>query len=145
MIIRLESSNSTLTGFSKYTWAKYVEVFDDTNHCAKCLKGKWPQVINEKMVANQDIILPLDEGKPFYICGVAYPWSYHNNMHLAVIGKIGSESRLELYTGDVLLVKDAERYLFDDKAARELYPEYSEEYLTCRCFQFGAQLFGKHS
>jgi len=141
MIIRLQSERKNLTGFSKYTWAKYVEVFDDENHCAKCLKGKWPRVINENMAANVDIHLPLEEGKPFYICGVAYPWNYKNNMHLAVIGKEGAEARLELYTGDILIVKDAERYYFDDKVARELYPEYSEEYLTCRCFQFGAQYF----
>ena len=141
MIIRIESKNKTLTGFSKYTWAKYVEAFDDKNHCAKCLKGKWPREIWEKMSANQDIVLPLEEGKPFYICGVAYPWNYKNNMHLAIIGKQGGEARLELYTGDVLTVRDAEQYLFDDKVARELYPEYSEKFLTCRCFQFGAQYF----
>jgi len=141
MIIRLQSKNDVLTGFSKYTWAKYVEFFDDTNHCAKCLKGRWPREINETMPANTDIHLPLAEGKPFYICGVAYPWNYHHNMHLAVIGKAGAEARLELYTGDELIVKDAERYYFDEKAARELYPHKTEEYLTCRCFQFGVQYF----
>ena len=141
MIIRLESKNPTLTGFSQYVWAKYVEEFDENNHCAKCLKGRWPREINDKMTANKDIILSLEEGKPFYICGVAYPWNYHNNMHLAVIGKEGAEASLELYTGDKLIVRDAERYFFDDKSARELYPHYTAAYLTCRCFQFGAQFF----
>ena len=141
MIIRLESKNSTLTGFSKYTWAKYVDAFDDKNHCAKCLKGEWPRKINEKMLANQDLLLTLEEGKPFYICGVAYPWNYKNNMHLAVIGRKGAVAYLELYTGDKLVVTDAERYFFDETAARKLYPGYSEDFLTCRCFQFGAQYF----
>ena len=141
MIIRIESKNKILTGFSKYTWAKYVEYFDDENHCAQCLKGKWPRVINDKMVTNQDIELPLDEGKPFYICGVAFPWNYKNNMHLAVVGKKDAVATLELYTGDILIVKDAERYIFNDKVARKLYPKYNEKYLTCRCFQYGAQYF----
>jgi hypothetical protein len=141
MIVRLISENSTLTGFSKYTWAKYVEEFDDTQHCAKCLKGRWPRQINDQMKANQDIELLLGEGQPFYFCGVAYPWNYRNNMHLAVIGKKGAEASLELYNGDILKVGDTERYLFDNRAALELYPGYSREYLTCRCFQFGAQYF----
>jgi hypothetical protein len=141
MIVRLQSEREVLTGFSKYTWAKYVEAFDDKNHCAKCLKGRWPREINDKISANIDIYLPLDEGKPFYICGVAAPWNYRNNMHLAVVGKEGAEARLELYTGDVLIVKDAERYYFDDKVARKLYPDYADEFLTCRCFQYGAQFF----
>jgi len=144
MIIRLESKNKTLSGFSQFTWAKYIDNFDDTNHCAKCLKGKWPRIINDKMDANQDISLPLDEGKAFYICGVAYPWNYSNNMHLAVIGKKGSHAELELYTGDKLIVQDAERYIFDDKVARKLYPNYTEQFLTCRCFQFGAQYFNRN-
>jgi len=142
MIIRIESKKSILTGFSQYTWAKYVEAFDDKNHCAKCLKGKWPQEkFNSAMPTNTDIVLPLANGKPFYICGVAFPFNYNNNMHLAVVGKSGAEARLELYTGDILIVKDAEKYCFDDKDARELYPNYGKEYLTCRCFQFGVQYF----
>jgi len=141
MIIRIESKNPVLKGFSEYTWAKYVDYFDDKNHCAKCLQGKWIKDINHRMETNKDIVLHLKEGKPFYICGVAYPWNYNNNMHLAVIGKEGAEARLELYTGDILIVRDAEQYMFNDKKARELYPNLSEQYLTCRNFQFGAQYF----
>jgi hypothetical protein len=141
MIINLTSKNDRLTGFTKYVWAKYVKAFDDSHHCAKCLIGEWPRAINSAMPANKDIVLPLAEGQPFYICGVSAGYKWENNMHLAIIGMVGASCSLELYTGDILTVRDAERYVFDSRAAYDLYPDYDKEYLTCRCFQFGAQYF----
>jgi hypothetical protein len=55
------------------------------------------------------------------------------------------------YTGYTIKVGNAEKVIFDDKIARKLYAEKiralyaereAEEFLTCRNYQFGAQVFG---
>jgi hypothetical protein len=97
------------------------------------------------MQTNVDIHIKISNLYPFYICGVAYPYKWANNMHLALIENPEQNAELQLYNGDVLEVLGAEQYVFDDRAARELYPNRGPEFLTCRNFQFGVQYFKKEA
>jgi hypothetical protein len=143
MLIRINSKRDRLEGFSKYTWAKEVHYFDDNFHCAKCLQGTMFRQVHGLMQTNTDIHIQTTNLYSFYICGVAYPYKWTNNMHLALIENPEQNAELQLYNGDVLEVLGAEQYVFDDQAARLLYPDRGPEFLTCRNFQFGVQYFGK--
>jgi hypothetical protein len=45
------------------------------------------------------------------------------------------------FTGDVVSIDGLRAIPFDDRRARELYPNLANAFLTCRNFQFGATLF----
>lgn len=140
MTIRILSERDTLKGF-RYFWGKHVTGFNPNVHCARCLKGTFDKNVGLSMPMNQDIDVPLSDGEVFYICGVATPYKWDNNGHLAVKGKIGATAQLHLYNGDTVEVKDAEQIPFDDKVALSLYGDKTKEFTTCRNFQFGASYF----
>lgn len=145
MKIRLnQDDNGPLKGFL-YMWLKKVHGFDPSIHCAQCLKGSYFKEMNKHFQSGVDIELPdLAPGEIYYLCGVATPYKWARNFHLAF--KAGNyEINGPLYTGAEFVVDDAEIITFDDKAARELYPDKGPKFLTCRNFQFGAHHFKQGS
>ena len=74
-IIRLENNGSF-----KYLWMKTVKSVDLSVHCAKCLIGMWDSRISgdKKIIENIELY-----NSVYYICGVAYPWDWNKNFHLA--------------------------------------------------------------
>jgi hypothetical protein len=140
MKIRVRSKNDVLTGF-RYFWGKTVTGFDNKVHCAKCLLGEYDEQVKADMPANTDIEIPLDEGAVFYLCGVAIPYKWANNAHLALKVKAGATAELPLYTGDKISVEGAEKIPFDGKKALDRYSHLSKAYTTCRNFQFGVSYF----
>lgn len=124
----------------------------------------------KSMPVNTEIELPFNDGKVLYICGVSKPYSYHSqigflwevtenpqgyrdfahiklhnflrttNLHFPVMEKKGCVARKTLYTGDEIVITDAEEILFDDSVVKEKYSHLGKEFTTCRNFQFAAWL-----
>ena len=80
-------------------------------------------------------------GTVLYLCGVASPYRWERNAHLAVIVAPGHDASVQLWNGDTVKITGARQIVFDDNAAKDRYPEKGREFLTCRNFQFGAQYF----
>lgn len=125
-----------------YLWMKKVVGFDDRHHCAKCLKGAYENNFGLKVPVNVDRMLEgYGEGDLVYVCAVSRPYNWHRNRHLAVRVREGASASLELFTGDVIHLTNAEQIRFSGQVAAERYADKGREFVTCRNFQFGAQLF----
>lgn len=139
--IRLRSNNNTVTGF-RYLWLKNVVGFDPNQHCAKFLVGPYSDSFGLRMPVNTDISIDCRTGDFLYFCGVASPYKWQNNAHLAGVVKKSATASLVLHTGDILEVKGMRSLAITDTDARSIYPNKSAAFLTCRNFQFGASYFG---
>lgn len=128
----------------KYLWMKKVYDFNDQYHCAKCLVGPYIGGFHPKMLAEYKTTVRSPVGSILYFCGVAEPFDWKNNFHLAVQAVPKEEKCVgvhRMYNGFQLVIENAAVILFDDQVARKMYPEKSERFLSCRNFQFGAQCF----
>lgn len=125
-----------------YFWSKTVTGFSPKVHCARCLKGSYMEELGLDSKLNEPFpIQDLPEGSFLYLCGVAKPYKWSNNFHLAMRVKAGSTIQRETFRGTRILVTNAEELTIEDKQARARFPEKAKAYLTCRNFQFGAQYF----
>lgn len=139
--IEIKSALPTFSGF-KYFWMKTVRGFNPLVHCARCLLGSYEQSVKVKMAVNQPTELTAVDGAVVYLCGVADPFRWERNLHLAAMVKRGSIATVAAYTGDVICLLDCETINFNDEAATRLFPELGKAFLTCRNFQFGAHFYG---
>jgi hypothetical protein len=138
--ITITSKAEKLKGF-RYFWLKRVHGFDPSQHCARCLKGHYIDAVSATMPTNRRIHIEADPGEVLYLCGVSAPYVWDRNFHLALIVEHGARVRTTAYTGDEIEIDGADFLEFDDHAARRLFPEKGEAFLTCRNFQFGAHHF----
>lgn len=140
MTARIETRYSRLFGF-RHWWAKSVVSFNPEHHCINSFKGQASKVFRTYMPVNEFVPLEFAEGDIVYFCGVADPWCWGNNMHLAGTSEEGSESSVFLYTGDRLVIQGLRRIEFDDRVAVQEYADKGPKWATCRNFQFAAQMF----
>ena len=142
LFFRVVSEKAALTGW-RYFWAKKVTAVSPRVHCARCLVGSYESVTGTRMAVNRDIPLHgYEAGDIFYVCGVAAPYKWANNLHLAVrvTGKDTDVARVTAYTGDRISLVWAVVIPFDDTVAIRDYGHLAKSYLTCRNFQFGVQM-----
>jgi hypothetical protein len=140
--IDTERNGGGALGKHNYLWMKKVTGFDPRHHCAKCLKGPYENDFGLRVPTNEWRSLKgYQEGDIVYVCAVSRPYNWHRNRHIAVRVKEGSNAGLDLYTGDAVLMRNAELIRFNGQAAAERYAEKGDEFTTCRNFQFGAQFF----
>ena len=126
-------------------WLKEVTGFDPSFHCAKCLKGRYLVEYGLHLKNANLIKLSAEEESVYYACGVASPYKWANNMHLAMKAKLGSICQINLYNGDTLTFSGFQKIDFNENVASSLFPEKNANYLTCRNFQFGSFWFmGNH-
>ncbi|MBI1186483.1 MAG: hypothetical protein GC206_04010 [Alphaproteobacteria bacterium] len=126
----------------RYFWARRVTGFNSNAHCYSCLKGSPIPAVSKALSEGGECSIPALPDSIIYICGVAKPHNWVDNFHLAIRAKAGSTCERELHTGADLKVINGERIAFDDAAARRLFPDRGPDFLTCRNFQFAAQMFG---
>ena len=136
----INSERSQLAGF-RYFWLKTVRGFRPGVHCAQCLVGDYCEAVSARMAANRKVALVYEPGTILYLCGVASPYRWSFNAHLAMEVAPGKRCSATLYTGDVVEIEGAQALAFSDAAAKERFPDRGKEFLTCRNFQFGAQYF----
>ena len=121
----------------KYLWLKKVEDIDLSVHCAKCLVGQYIDAINTKQKAYTDI--ELQDGI-YYLCGVALPYKWDNNFHLAFKYSKGSQITYDS-NGISVVIQDAiqlpidEKYIDTNNAKARF-----KTYRTCRNWQFAHYL-----
>jgi hypothetical protein len=87
--------------------------------------------------------LEIKAGEFFYICGVSHSFSHARNFHLAGVVRDGDSCSQKTAAGKLVSVHGMAKVTIDPGPARELFPELGREYLACRNFQFGCQMFGK--
>ncbi len=138
---RIDSRALVLRGW-RHLWCKKVVGFDTANHCARCLIGTWENRFGLKAPINETVRLTgYKDGDLLYFCGVAAPWNWANNAHLAGRVTKGASSSIELHTGDRLTVEGLQQIAIDPEPAKLRFPDRDRSFLTCRNFQFAAQMF----
>lgn len=133
------SKSERLTGF-RYFWLKTVRGFNPSTHCARCLVGEYDAKVKADMPTGE-IEIDYREGTILYLCGVSAPYRWINNLHLPMQVSKGVSFFVDAYNGDRIVVHGARFMPFDDRAARQLFPDRGKQFLTCRNFQFGAHHF----
>lgn len=132
----IETTIEVNAGF-KYLWLKYVTGTNLDQHCARCLNGQYSKKVSPDM-DKRTIMLDEFPHKAIYLCGVAIPYKWDNNFHLAMIHAPG-----EIITfssnGIEVIAKNARRIMFEDFNAKELSSNSNRtkrEYHTCRNWIF---------
>jgi len=115
----------------RYVWLKYVNGFDLSVHCAKCLQGTYEARINKDKLDYRDMELP--PSPYYYFCTV---YQYATNIHLA----------FEEAEGETITIED-DRYSITIENARQIHFDDSridpaldgsrlKAFTTCRNWQF---------
>lgn len=115
-----------------YFWIKTVESVDLTKHCARVFIGKYLKIVPQVIPEDVDTI---------YLCGVAKPFKWANNLHAPIISKKGSVAVVE-EKGVKMVIKDAELVpIVSLKKGEGLLPfGNKKEYYTCRNWQYANQI-----
>lgn len=124
----------------RYLWLKYITGVNLSVHCAGCFKGVYSQKINPKITSVQNAELNECETNIFYLCGVANPYNWNKNFHLAFKTKEGS---MIDYTsnGIHIIIENAEQLPISmDDINTSLKHADQKEYYTCRNWQFANYL-----
>lgn len=136
-----QTASAQVRGF-KHLWLKSVVGFRPEVHCARCLVGSYDRSFGLKMPPNTDTGAEYDEGALLYFCGVSQPTRWERNFHFA--GRVlytAPPALHQLWNGDSLSVQGIEGIRLDHTIAAKAYPLRAPEFLQCRNFQFGAQMF----
>lgn len=121
----------------KYLWLKNVDAVDLSQHCARCLVGKYDNRVSAKTIKLSDEKL---NGDIYYLCGVSMPFVWENNFHLAFRKKEGS---LLSFTsnGIAVVIENAERIMFSESDIDCNLPQSKNKmFYTCRNWQFANKL-----
>jgi len=122
--MKIEEFN--VTGRFKYLWMKSVTGVNLMQHCAKSLVGEYIEPAAQ---------LSLD-GDVYYLCGVALPFVYKNNFHLAFRRRVGSEVIADRH-GIRVRISDAEELPIDSSYIDPLNVHAAKQaYNTCRNWWF---------
>lgn len=125
----------------KYLWLKAVKDVDLSKHCARCLIGNYDNRINSntKEVNNVE----LNDGDIYYLCGVALPYKWENNFHLAFRHKEGGTVAYS-NNGITVFIEGAEKLPIYEKYNNPHDKHFhTKSYCTCRNWQF-ANYFETH-
>lgn len=131
----------------RHLWAMIIRGFDSSKHCLPCFIGTRIPWVRPNMVepGQRDAVFDLEiaAGELFYICGVSHSFKHSQNLHIAGVVREGEISSEMTANRRKIEVRGLSRMLIDPEPARRLFPDRGREYLACRNFQFGCQVFGK--
>lgn len=126
----------------RYLWAKRVIGFNPEVHCARCLLGPYLPEISLRMTTAKKVNLVYPNGTVLYLCGVAAPYKWVNNLHVPfVIQSDAPGFTVKAYNGDSIILTGATPLSIDASIAQSKYSDKDKSFLTCRNFQFGAAHF----
>ncbi|MBS5134859.1 MAG: hypothetical protein KHZ05_05380 [Oscillospiraceae bacterium] len=117
----------------KYIWLKTVEAVDLSQNCARSLIGEYDKRITpgRKTVHGLDL-----KDSVYYLCGVAQPFRWENNFHLAFRPAPGKSVHYES-NGIVVDIADAEQLPIPEDYIDMEHPKAKiKAYRTCRNWQF---------
>jgi hypothetical protein len=117
----------------RYLWLKYIKDYDLGNHCAKSLVGSYTKADLKKV---ESLNLNEYDSKTYYMCGVAFPFVWSNNFHLAFKYSKGSDFVYES-NGITIKVRDAVRIPIEQSESYDLHPKGKlKTFNTCRNWIF---------
>jgi hypothetical protein len=142
------NSNAIIFAGWKYFWAKKVSGFNPDVHCARCLIGPYEKKISTRALVNVEVDLTgYSVGDIVYVCGVASPYKWANNFHLAARVTEGYDKGEyavgSMASGDQFFLRGAAKIPFTAEAAERAFAGRGKDFLTCRNFQFGAAMAGQ--
>lgn len=124
----------------RYLWLKSVVGVDLSQHCARSLVGQYNNNISNSIKHLENLEI---SNEVHYLCGVAFPFNWNNNFHLAFRY---CEGNILEYSSNGVSIK------IQDAEMLPISPEYIDDsdphsriksYCTCRNWQF-AHYFAKH-
>lgn len=143
MDVIVEASGDLSPEF-RHFWGQVVRGFNPTKHCLPCLIGSRKKAIHPEMASTHEkgVSLEIEEGEYFYLCGVSQSFSHRENFHLVGVIESGATSALTTFCKRSVVVHGMSAIQIDPSPAATLFPGKGRKYLTCRNFQFAAQVFG---
>ena len=153
--LRISGASETLQGYN-YFWIRAVEGFDPKEHCAKCIRGGWKLLKQNRMKLNQPVELRMK--RVGYICGETFSRNLHpgqkphtlpmpggaitytKNLHLPFEKAPGHVEEVTLVEGQTLTLFNGRR--LDFPSLPEWWAGLGDEFTTCRNFQFAVHYFG---
>lgn len=144
----------------KYFWIKYCVDVDIEQHCQNCLIGAVSRKLGSRHIGGAKepvhragLILNEDSARLVYICGVAEPYNWEKNFHLAYRVVEGSRV-VKRWPGIDIAIKNAEELTISDEFVDAGFRRNHEHaYRTCRNVHFawamrkgiyGSPLLGEH-
>ena len=129
----MKITNLTINANFRYLWLKTVRDVDLTQHCARSLVGEYDKRISPTKRVICDIDL---QDSVYYLCGVAFPFNWSKNFHLAFMPSPGKSIHYES-NGITVDIEDAERLPISQDYVDMSYPKARlKAYHTCRNYQF---------
>src|SRR5699024_11050934 len=123
-----------------YLWLKEVTDVDLSVHCAKSLLGDYIKQVTNK---NSEYHQLECSDNIHYLCGVARPWNWDNNFHLAFEPCEGNYLTVDK-KGIYVEIKDAIELPISQSNVDFNHPKAKfKTYYTCRNWQF-AHWFNQH-
>lgn len=120
----------------RYLWLKYITGTDLNVHCAKSLLGEYSKKVSNKIGIYTDITLNEFNYKVMYLCGVAFPFNWDNNFHLAFKYKEGEILKYNS-NGIDIEIENAIQLPIDINNIDYSHPKAKfKSYYTCRNWQF---------
>lgn len=127
-----------VNGNFKYLWLKKVTGIDLNTHCARCLLGDYLGIVNSRTREIKEADL---ENGIYYLCGVAYPYDWNANFHLAFRDGQGNVKvdmngiEIELEGVEILPINQNAALLVNHPKIKY------KSYHTCRNWQFANWLY----
>lgn len=139
MSVRIE--NLEIKGKFKYLWLKYVTGVNLSVHCARCLLGEYSTAVKKDAAFTETIVLDEFSADVFYLCGVALPFVWENNFHLAFSHAPGESFEVD-EQNIRCTVRNARRIPITTAAMEKVnHPRIgNKSFSTCRNWQFANQL-----
>jgi hypothetical protein len=133
----IEFHDLKVFGRYRYLWLKYVTGVNLNYHCASCLKGEYSNYFGVDLRDTEVICLNEHPARIVYLCGVAKPYSWDRNLHVAMVDMPG-DSFAFAEKGMSARVLNAARIPVTRDAMEELnHPKIGlDRYHTCRNWQF---------
>lgn len=138
----IEFHHLKVSGRFRYLWLKYVTGVALAHHCASCLKGEYSGYFNTELRQANKISLNEHPARIVYLCGVANPYNWAKNFHLALIETEGNVMKVD-ELGICATIVNAERLPITADAMKAVnHPQIgNKRYSTCRNWQFANKLY----
>lgn len=121
----------------RYLWLKYVTGHNLNFHCARCLVGEYSEKIKPVPAELRNITLDEHPAKIIYLCGVATPYNWSRNFHLALLEQPGMNYFVS-ENGITVAVRNAVPLPITTDAMNAIeHPNrLKKQFGTCRNWQF---------
>src|ERR1700676_4057220 len=138
-----------------HLWLKFVNGFDPSCHCQRCLIGWSMPALHTKLTPRVPVGLsPGATGtqRPYahrpdntrydaiYLCGLYEPRDWSKNLHLVAVPDPDSIAEVRAATGTLFRIAGARKIEFPDLPLG--YDGRSDGFTTCRNWRFGVAYYG---